>query len=56
MIIDQLLTIGNYIYAILRFTYTPTFYLCVLDSVAIVNQLGQCDCPLVSTRKVEIRY
>lgn len=45
-----------FIDAILRFHCTPAFFLCVLDSVAIVDQLGQCDCPLVSTRNAEIRY
>lgn len=49
-----------FIYAILRFAYRPVFHLHVwcsyVDAVAIVNQLEQCICHLVSTKNVEKRY
>lgn len=58
MIIDQLLTIDNYVYLCYFKVSLHTYILssCVLDSVAIVDQLGQYDCPLVSIRNLQIRY
>lgn len=46
MIIDQLLTIDSYVYLCYFKVSLHTYILslCVLDSVAIVDQLGQYDC------------
>lgn len=58
MIIDQLLTIDNYVYSCYFKVSLHTYILslCVLDSVAIADRLGQYDYPLVLTRNLEIRY
>lgn len=49
-----------FIYAILRFACRPMFHLHVwcssMDPVAVVDQLGQYVCHLVSTENVERRY